>query len=84
MGHNSTQSLVSTPSSTNIEWPEPIIPKPLGDTEVPGEPKIDYLKLILNSRVYDVASETPLTYANKVCNLSFTYVGYDSAQNASK
>ena len=68
MGHVSTQSLVSTPSSSTsvFEWPEPIIPKPLGDTDIPGEPQIDYLKLILNSRVYDVASETPLTYAKKV------------------
>lgn len=67
MGPVSTQSLVSAPSSTSLfDWPEPIIPKPLGDVEIPGEPNIDYLKLILNSRVYDVASETPLTYANKL------------------
>lgn len=30
------------------------------------EDEIDYLRLILNARVYDVANETPLQYAPKV------------------
>ena len=46
-----------------FEWPEPIIPKKLS-----AEPAddLDYLRMILNSRVYDVANETPLTFASKV------------------
>lgn len=31
-----------------------------------AEEEVDYLKMILNARVYDVAIETPLTYATKV------------------
>lgn len=54
-----------SPASTAFEWPDPIIPRPV-DKPVQGEPDIDYLKLILNSRVYDVANETPLTLANKL------------------
>lgn len=34
--------------------------------DAPEEEEIDYLKMILNARVYDVATETPLTFATKV------------------
>ena len=63
MGFNSTQTLdqIAAPQNVEMQWPEPTIPKPIG-----GDEEIDYLRLILNSRVYDVASETPLTAATKV------------------
>ncbi|KAJ3004626.1 hypothetical protein HKX48_001133, partial [Thoreauomyces humboldtii] len=37
-----------------------------GGTEEEEEGEIDYLKMILNARVYDVAIETPLTFAVKL------------------
>jgi hypothetical protein len=45
-----------------------IIPEPQRpvSTYIPASEGPDYLKLILNARVYDVASETPLTLANKL------------------
>ncbi|ORY50904.1 threonine dehydratase I [Rhizoclosmatium globosum] len=48
-----------------FDWPVPSIPppKPLVPRQ---EPDIDYLQLILNARVYDVASETPLHLATKL------------------
>jgi hypothetical protein len=48
-------------SNIVLTWPEPIIPKPVIDSKL-----LDYLPMILNARVYDVAKETPLTYARKV------------------
>lgn len=55
-----------------LEWPEPIIPKPITGT---SNDDMEYLRLILNSRVYDVSNETPLTYAAKVhINLIYSYL----------
>ena len=54
-------------TASTFEWPKPIIPSP--NSTPPDANEIDYLKLILNSRVYDVASETPLTLANNVYSL---------------
>ncbi|KAJ3224232.1 hypothetical protein HDU81_008658 [Chytriomyces hyalinus] len=51
-------------SQTNLfEWPEPSIPAP---TPMNDAPELDYLQMILNARVYDVASETPLQLASKL------------------
>lgn len=65
-----------TPMSTPPEftWPASSLPNKkshtLSDSKLPretqNEEEIDYLKLILNARVYDVANETPLTFAAKV------------------
>jgi hypothetical protein len=44
-----------------VVFPEPCIPKP-----VPFDDHIDYLKLILTSKVYEVAIESPLQYAPKL------------------
>jgi hypothetical protein len=66
MGANgqSLDPLLPTISQETVfEWPDPIIPKP-SMSESPDD--MEYLKLILNSRVYDVAHETPLTLASKV------------------
>ncbi|KAH9246357.1 threonine ammonia-lyase, biosynthetic [Batrachochytrium salamandrivorans] len=55
-----------------LVWPQSSLPlKAVRNTTLntrpsTGEPEIDYLKLILNARVYDVANETPLTYASKL------------------
>lgn len=60
----STNSLILSKSQEGpFEWPEPIIPKP-SKTESPDD--MEYLRMILNSRVYDVSNETPLTFASKV------------------
>lgn len=50
-------------SESVLDWPEPIIPP---KTVLPDANERDYLPLILNARVYDVADETPLTHARKV------------------
>ncbi|TPX43755.1 threonine ammonia-lyase [Chytriomyces confervae] len=51
-------------SQTNLfEWPEPSIPAP---APMEDAPELDYLQMILNARVYDVASETPLQLASKL------------------
>lgn len=46
-----------------LKWPEPIIPR---QTITETGTDLEYLRLILNSRVYDVSTETPLTFAAKV------------------
>jgi threonine dehydratase len=47
--------------SLSLVWPSPIIP-PRSEPDR----KTDYLPLILNARVYDVAIESPLQYARKL------------------
>ncbi|KAJ3277208.1 hypothetical protein HDV01_000260 [Terramyces sp. JEL0728] len=49
-------------SEAVLDWPEPIIPP---KHVLPDSNERDYLPLILNARVYDVADETPLTHARK-------------------
>ncbi|KAI8855319.1 tryptophan synthase beta subunit-like PLP-dependent enzyme [Chytridium lagenaria] len=49
-----------------FEWPDASIPTPRPWAPPPDGKDIDYLKLILTARVYDVAHETPLTYAPKL------------------
>jgi len=55
-------------------YPTPIIPRPIGNhdsiesnsTAMGTDSSPDYLKLILNARVYDVAVETPLQFAKTI------------------
>jgi hypothetical protein len=49
-----------------LAWPTAIIPAPCVEAE--DAKHADYLKLILDSNVYDICSETPLTHATKVLN----------------
>eukprot|EP00842_Homolaphlyctis_polyrhiza_P003804 jgi/Hompol1/4424/HPOL_003636-RA len=57
-----------------FEWPESSLPhqreRALLDASrshnTSSVTEVDYVKLILNARVYDVANETPLTYATKL------------------
>ncbi|EGF80385.1 hypothetical protein BATDEDRAFT_11340 [Batrachochytrium dendrobatidis JAM81] len=53
-----------------FKWPKSILShKAAQQTQVEAPTlhlETDYLKLILNARVYDVANETPLTYARKL------------------
>ncbi|KAJ1341631.1 threonine ammonia-lyase, biosynthetic [Batrachochytrium salamandrivorans] len=64
-----------------LVWPQSSLPlKAVRNTTLntrpsTGEPEIDYLKLILNARVYDVANETPLTYASKGVALAANKLG---------
>ncbi|KAI8610082.1 tryptophan synthase beta subunit-like PLP-dependent enzyme [Chytriomyces sp. MP71] len=52
-------------SQTNLfSWPDPLIPAP--QPWVDEDDDVDYLQMILNARVYDVASETPLQPASKL------------------
>nr|KAJ3422783.1 hypothetical protein HK105_006336 [Polyrhizophydium stewartii] len=73
-------TLPHTPMSmaAPFSWPVPILPHKAAERERASatngrsssnqgdDDDIDYLKLILNARVYDVANETPLTFANKL------------------
>ncbi len=74
--HLTTITSPSTEKLTFI-WPDPIIPTKhllselstsinLQESIKKDGVDIDYLQLILNSRVYDVANETPLNLANKL------------------
>jgi hypothetical protein len=55
------QLIEQSDSTLVLQWPEPSIPRASEPKDLP-----DYLPMILNARVYDVAKETPLTYARKV------------------
>ena len=55
---------MTTPCSPFV-WPQPVIPK-RPDILQESIQETDYLKLILNARVYNVASESPLTLATKL------------------
>jgi hypothetical protein len=55
------QLIEKSDSTLVLQWPEPSIPRTTEANDLP-----DYLPMILNARVYDVAKETPLTYARKV------------------
>lgn len=46
----------------SLSWPTPNIPNPV----VEATEKVDYLRLILDSNVYDICSETPLIQASKL------------------
>ncbi|KAJ3330437.1 hypothetical protein HDU76_005686 [Blyttiomyces sp. JEL0837] len=62
----STEDLFAPPPV--FKWPQPTIPKArLGSlSSLAPDPNPDYLTLILNARVYDVAIESPLTHAQKL------------------
>ncbi|KAI9173143.1 threonine deaminase [Blastocladiella emersonii ATCC 22665] len=71
----STDNLSGTggPAPPPIEWPAPSIPRPTGQTRkdikrvtTDKEDETDYLQLILNARVYDIAIESPLTHAKNL------------------
>ncbi|KAJ3123923.1 hypothetical protein HK098_001568 [Nowakowskiella sp. JEL0407] len=71
---NPRQTFTPMSASPPFVFPEPNIPAPCrpptpthtADGQEVIEP--DYLKLILNARVYDVAIESPLTHAVKLSN----------------
>jgi threonine dehydratase len=64
---SSNRNSWSTPMSSEppFNWPKPVIP-PRKQPTHEEEQSPDYIKLILNARVYDVCQETPLTLASKV------------------
>jgi hypothetical protein len=69
----SLDSLQKLPHGEHIDWPKPIIPLhhqmnalSLSHESKPNATAPDYLKLILNARVYDVAIETPLQPAKNL------------------
>lgn len=55
-------------ANEGFEWPDPIIPPPtyLSETVPTSNNEPDYLQLILNARVYDVAKETKLELAPRL------------------
>lgn len=65
---SSASSAESVPQlETNFEWPQPIVPVPTYLQEKPpADKETDYLQLILNARVYDVAKETRLDPAPRL------------------
>ncbi|KAJ3284843.1 hypothetical protein HK104_009757 [Borealophlyctis nickersoniae] len=62
-GQMKPKGVVGLITDGRLEVPSPGTAMPADDAE---EEEVDYLKLILNARVYDVASETPLTFAAKL------------------